>query len=101
MKNAYVYIMTNYKRTTYYIGVTNNLWRRVSEHVNGRGSKFVGKYKLFDLVYYEHFTDVRYAILREKQLKNWHHDWKVNLIKKMNPELLDLKNELDPETNSG
>ena len=104
MKNAYVYIMSNYKRSTFYIGVTNDLWRRVSEHVNGLGSKFVIKYKLNDLVYYEYFTDMNYAILREKQLKNWHRDWKINLIKKMNPDLLDLKNKLysqeDPETSS-
>ena len=100
MKNAYIYIMSNYKRTTFYIGVTNNLWRRVSEHVNGQGSKFVSKYKLYDLVYYEHSTDIKYAIIREKQLKNWHHEWKVNLIKEMNPDLLDLKSELNLGTGS-
>ena len=99
MKNAYVYIMLNYKRSTFYIGVTNDLWRRVSEHVNGFGSKFVMKYKLTDLVYYEHFTDMKYAILREKQLINWHRDWKINLIKKMNPDLLDLKNKLYSQEN--
>jgi len=94
MKNAYIYIMSNKCRTTFYIGVTNNLWRRIAEHKEGIGSKFVQKYKLCDLVYYEHFTDFRYAIMREKQLKNWHRDWKLNLIKKMNPTLKDLKNNL-------
>jgi len=54
----------------------------------------VQKYKLFDLIYYEHFTDIKYAILREKQIKNWHRVWKINLIKEFNPELKDLKNEL-------
>ena len=84
-------IMSNKTRTTFYIGVTNDLWRRVAEHNEGIGSKFVRNYKLFDLVYYEHFSDIRYAIMREKQIKNWHRAWKLNLIKKMNPRLKDLK----------
>lgn len=82
MKNSYIYIMSNKYRTTFYIGVTNNLERRIWEHNNGSGSMFVQKYNLFDLVYYEHFLDIRYAIMREKQLKNWHREWKINLIKK-------------------
>ena len=95
--------MSNKHRTTFYIGVTNNLQKRVSEHINGIGSKFVKKYNLFDLVYYEHYTDIKYAIIREKQLKNWHREWKINLIKKINPELKDLKPDIfgDPETSSG
>ena len=104
MKNAYIYIMSNKFRTTFYIGVTNDLWRRVAEHNEGIGSKFVQNYKLFDLVYYEHFSDIRFAIMREKQLKNWHRAWKLNLIKKMNPGLEDLKinlcSNLDSETSS-
>ena len=98
MKNAYVYIMSNKNRTTFYIGVTNNLWKRVSEHINGVGSKFVKKYNLYDLVYYEYFTDMKYAILREKQLKNWHRQWKINLIKEFNPDLKDLKDKLFEES---
>ncbi len=94
MKNTYVYIMTNKSRSTFYIGVTNDLWRKVAEHNNGIGSKFVQKYNLFDLVYYEHFFDIRYAIRREKQLKNWHREWKLNLIKTMNPDMKDLKKDL-------
>ena len=91
IKNFYIYFMSNYSRTTFYIGVTNNLARRVAEHNKGIGSQFVRKYKLVDLVYYEHFSDIKYAILREKQLKNWYHDWKLNLIKRFNPNLVDLK----------
>ncbi len=84
--------MTNKNRTTFYTGVTNDLRKRVAEHVNKTGSKFVTKYNLFDLVYFEHFTDINYAIKREKQIKNWHKEWKMNLIKKTNPKLQDLKN---------
>ena len=94
MKNAYIYIMSNKKRTTFYIGITNNLWRRIAEHNNKIGSQFVHKYKLYDLVYYEYFTDIKQAILREKQLKNWHREWKINLIRCTNPEMRDLKSEL-------
>ena len=95
MHNSYIYIMSNKHRTTFYIGVSNDLRRRVSEHKQNLGSKFVSKYKLYDLIYYEHFTDITYAISREKQLKNWHRKWKLNLIKQKNPDLKDLSNMLD------
>ncbi len=70
MKLSYVYIVTNKYRTTFYIGVTTNLSKRVFQHALGEGSKFTKKYNLIDLVYYEEFTDINQAILREKQLKN-------------------------------
>jgi putative endonuclease len=79
--------MTNKYRTTFYIGVTSNLKKRIAEHYQGLGSKFTAKYQLTDLVYFEIFTDIIQAIAREKQLKNWRHDWKVNLIKEQNPTL--------------
>lgn len=82
--------MTNKYRTTFYIGVTSNLSNRVLEHMLGEGSKFTKKYNLTDLVYFEKFTDINQAITREKQLKNWHHDWKVNLIKEQNPTMTTL-----------
>ena len=94
MHNSYIYIMSNKNRTTFYIGVTNHLQRRGMEHQQGIGSKFVKKYRLYDLVYYEHYTDITFAIQREKQLKNWHRDWKFNLIKSMNPDVKDLKNQI-------
>jgi len=83
--------MTNKYRTTFYIGVTSNLDKRIYEHTLGEGSKFTKKYNLIDLVYYEEFTDINQAIDREKQLKNWHHDWKINLVKEKNPTLKTLE----------
>ncbi|WP_349351185.1 GIY-YIG nuclease family protein [Flagellimonas sp. MMG031] len=87
MRHSYVYIMTNKYRTTFYIGITSNLKKRIVEHYEGLGSKFTAKYQLTDLVYFELHTDINQAIAREKQLKNWHHDWKMNLIKEQNPTL--------------
>lgn len=82
--------MSNKNITTFYIGVTNDLERRVKEHKNGNGSEFTSKYKLTHLVYYEMISDINKAIQREKQLKNWHRKWKIDLIKKLNSEMLDL-----------
>jgi putative endonuclease len=90
MKEAFVYIMSNKNRTTLYIGVTNNLERRVKEHKIGLNEGFTSKYKLHDLVYFERIFGISQAIQREKQLKRWHRDWKFNLIKNENPELRDL-----------
>jgi putative endonuclease len=73
------------------MGVTTNLEKRITEHANGMGSKFTEKYNLRDLVYFEKFTDVNQAIDRENQLKNWHKEWKLNLIRKKNPKLETLK----------
>ena len=87
--------MSNTYRTTFYIGMTNNLEVRISQHINGVGSAFVKRYSLYDLVYYEHFFRITDAIDREKQLKRWHKDWKINLIKSMNPEMKDLKGDLN------
>jgi len=87
MKLSYVYILTNKYRTTFYIGVSSYLERRILQHSKEEGSKFTKKYNLKDLVYFEKFMDINQAILREKQLKNWHHDWKVNLIKEKNSKL--------------
>ena len=90
MKGGYVYIMSNSGRTTLYIGVTSNLKSRIADHKNGIGSEFTSKYKLTDLIYYEDFPDIYQAIDREKQLKNWHRQWKINLIESLNPEMRDL-----------
>jgi putative endonuclease len=94
MNEGYVYILSNYGRTTFYIGVTNDLIRRIEEHKSGGGSAFVHRYKCNDLLYFEHFNSITDAITREKQLKNWHRDWKLNLIKGMNPELKDLSDDI-------
>lgn len=90
MKGGFVYIMSNSKRTTFYIGVTGDLKTRIADHKNGIGSEFTSKYKLTDLMYCEDFPDIYQAIDREKQLKNWHRNWKINLIKSVNPEMNDL-----------
>ena len=101
-KQYYVYILTNRHNNVLYIGVTNNLVRRIYEHKNKLVEGFSKKYNLIKLVYYETTRDVKSAIEREKQLKNWHRDWKINLINQFNPEWKDLSNDfLDPETSSG
>jgi len=90
MKQGYVYIMTNKNNTSFYIGVTNNIVRRVWEHKNNLIEGFTKRYKLHKLVYVEQIELLTNAIAREKQLKNWHRDWKINLIKQQNPNLDDL-----------
>lgn len=85
-----VYIMTNVNNNVLYIGVTNNLERRVWEHKNGEGGVFTSKYKCVKLVYYEDFRTIDAAIKREKNLKDWKREWKDNLIYKSNPEFRDL-----------
>ncbi|RWY55568.1 GIY-YIG nuclease family protein [Mucilaginibacter gilvus] len=90
-KDPHVYIMTNAYRATFYIGVTSDLRARVWQHINNEGSAFVKKYRLYDLVYYESFIRITDAIDREKQLKNWYRDWKINLIKSINPQMKDLR----------
>jgi len=94
MRRYYVYILSNRMRTTFYIGVTNNLARRIEQHRSGSGSVFTGRYNIKYLVYYEVFESIRDAIAREKQLKTWHRDWKIRLIKKYNPDMRDLSNEI-------
>lgn len=91
MQLSYVYIMSNTYRTTFYIGVTADLSQRIAEHYEGVGSKFTSKYNVKDLIYFEEFTDIDQAISREKQLKNWHKEWKLNLIRTTNPKLETLK----------
>ena len=90
LTNAYVYIMSNKTRSTLYVGVTNDLERREREHRNGIGSEFTSKYRLFELMYFEQISGITLAIKREKQLKRWHREWKINLIKELNPDLKDL-----------
>ena len=89
-KTYAVYILTNYEETTFYVGVTGNLEKRIWEHKNKVFEGFSKKYNLNKLVYYELTENVDAALNREKQLKRWHRDWKINLIKQMNPEFNDL-----------
>ncbi len=97
-KSYFIYIITNFTNTPFYIGVTNNLERRIYEHRQELVDGFSKKYKLKKLVYFEEYTDIQNALEREKQLKNWHRDWKLNIIKKMNPDFRDLLE--DAEINS-
>ena len=90
MKDSYVYILSNSRRTVLYTGVTTDLERRILDHKVGYGSMFTAKYKTTDLLYYEEASDIEEAIVREKQIKKWKRDWKWKLIGEMNPQLIDL-----------
>ena len=90
----FVYIMASMKNGTLYLGVTNNLVRRVYEHKNDLVDGFTRKYSVHDLVYYEQTDDVLSAIAREKQLKKWQRKWKIELIEEMNPGWRDLYPDL-------
>ncbi len=92
-KTYAVYILTNYNETTFYIGVTGDLQKRIWEHKNKVVEGFTKKYNVDRLVYYELTEDVESALNREKQLKRWHRQWKINLIKEMNPEFKDLSEQ--------
>ena len=94
-KTYAVYIMTNYSQTSFYIGVTGNLQKRVWEHKNKFVEGFTKRYNIDRLVYYELTDSVETALNREKQLKRWHRDWKINLIKEMNPQFKDLSMDWD------
>ena len=93
IKQYYVCILTNKGNNVLYIGVTNSLERRVFEHKNKLVKGFTQRYNLSKLVYYELTEDVLFALEREKQLKNWHREWKINLIKKVNPSWRDLSED--------
>lgn len=91
-RSYYVYIMTNLSRT-FYVGITNNLERRVSEHQQKLVEGFTKKYNITLLVYYEIFGNVREAIAREKQIKDWRREKKIALIESMNPVWRDLSED--------
>jgi putative endonuclease len=91
----FVYILASKPQGTLYIGVTNNLHRRVQEHRDGKGGAFTKRYDVKMLVWFEHFVDIAVAIQREKSLKRWPRDWKKNLIERDNPRWLDLAASLE------
>ncbi len=93
MKQYYVYFTTNKNNNVIYIGVTGDLIKRVYQH-NKIFEGFTKKYNVDKLVYYEIYNNVEDAIRREKQLKNWHRDWKMRLIGENNPEFEDLYNKI-------
>src|SRR4030066_2127983 len=89
-KSYYVYLLTNWNNRVIYIGVTNDLNRRIYEHKNKIIEGFSKKYNLTKLVYFEKTSDIQSALEREKQLKNWHRGWKIKLINNFNPAWMDL-----------
>src|SRR3981081_316732 len=95
--NYYVYIVTNKHCTTLYIGMTNDLGRRIVEHKNGERAGFTQRYHLNRLVWFEYFRDVNAAIAREKSLKGWLRSKKIALIEKENPRWFDLSVDWDQE----
>ena len=92
--NFWVYIVTNVHDSVLYIGITNDLARRVSEHRSGEVPGFTSAYRCRKLIYYEHSTDVQDAIAREKQLKKWSRQKKVALIATLSPDWKDLAPEV-------
>ena len=93
MNRYYVYIMSNSSRSVLYIGVTNELMRRIKEHRSGEMPGFSAKYRCHHLLYYEEYNDINAAITREKQLKGWTRIKKERLITAFNPNLKDISAE--------
>ena len=97
MKKGYVYILSNQNGAVLYIGVTSNLLRRVYEHRNHLVKGFTDKYNVTKVLYYEGYDLVEDAIRREKQLKGWRREKKIDLIKTLNPDFADLYDVLMKE----
>ncbi len=94
--NYFVYITTNPDKSVLYIGVTNDLKRRLFEHQENKGisNAFTSKYYCYNLIYYEHFQQIEHAIEREKQIKKWSRKKKEELIKTLNPNWHFLNDEV-------
>jgi putative endonuclease len=93
-KNYYVYILTRERNSVFYVGITNDLIRRVYQHKEGLLSEFTKKHEVKMLVYYECFNDVYEAIRREKIIKKWKRKFKMSAVESMNPQWKDLYFEL-------
>ncbi len=98
-KHPAVYIMANRYRGTLYIGVTSDLFGRVSGHKNGTFGGFTERYDVKSLVWYAHYSDMQAAIRRENQIKAWKRQWKIAMIEKMNPDWRDLHESIDATRN--
>ncbi|MGY6661750.1 MAG: GIY-YIG nuclease family protein [Glycocaulis sp.] len=93
--SAYIYILASKRNGTLYVGSCANPAERIAQHRMGKGSEFVWKYKVFDLVYLEHCGTTHDAIARERQVKHWNRAWKIALIEQHNAEWRDLYPELN------
>jgi putative endonuclease len=89
-RSYWVYILASRIGGTLYIGVTNDLVRRIHEHKTSAAEGFTSKHAIHRLVYYENYSDIQDAITREKRLKKWNRTWKVELIEQENPNWIDL-----------
>jgi putative endonuclease len=94
LQQYFVYIMTNKPNGVLYVGITNDLINPVYQHKNNLADGFTKKYHLHRLIYYENTNDVYEAIAREKRLKKWHRQWKIDLINQFNPSWADLYNNI-------
>lgn len=94
MMQPCVYILASERNGTLYIGVTSDLVKRIWQHRNDVTDGFTKKYRVHTLVWYESHPTMESAIQREKALKNWHRIWKIRIIELMNPDWLDLSQQL-------
>lgn len=94
MKSYYVYILASDKNGTLYTGVTNDIVRRVYEHKEKQAEGFTKKYEVDKLVYVEETNDISVALTREKNIKKWKREWKIQLIEEHNPDWEDLYNNI-------
>ena len=93
-KHYYVYILSNKRNGTLYTGITSDLIKRIWQHKNESAEGFTKQYGLKRLVHFEQYQDVKEAILREKRIKKWNRQWKINLIEQNNPNWDDLYQKL-------
>jgi putative endonuclease len=97
MKRCIVYIVSNFKRTTFFTGIANDFRWSEGTHQTRLPLGLPPKDHPKNIVYYEDAISMRDAIAREKQIRNWHRDWKISLIKTRNPQMKDLSNEIHPQ----
>jgi len=93
-KSYFVYLLTNWNNRVIYVGMTNDLYRRIHEHKNKFVDGFTSKYNLCKLVYFEHTNDINAAIAREKEIKKWRREKKDRLVEKINPGWNDLSESI-------
>lgn len=100
MKNVYIYILTNKPNGVLYIGLTTNLPKRIEDHKNKIVKGFTNKYNLTNLIYYEKQENLEQAAQRERLMKKWKREWKINRIENKNPQWNDLYEDLKHKINN-